>query len=273
MKKVDSYLCYCIDKTADGQDTLDGASGIVTHGALGATHAANLGDVLAALADDSGSLGTGDDGPHVQPVCLVLLGILAVVVSRVGGVARRGLDRLSFEDLGGRGHTSRRSVEHDSVALGVSGRRFGRGSRGIGSDGGRWRVCRTIRDGNRRRLDGVGVIVVLCLVESWTFGIGLVGRTVGRRWLLERALLRRSDRRGWGGRHCDVWDLVTCSFYFKCDGTLAASRYAKSVGQGFFIRRLRTLWGVLESRKRDGSSARKGRLCSDCGWRGSGDAV
>lgn len=122
-----TYLGNSVYEAADGENALDCATRVLADSALCASHAADLTDVLATLADDGRGLCTRDDRTHVKPAGLVAL----VVVRRLraGPVAVRsavgevGLDRLSLEDLvGGSSAIHRRGrIRYHSIALLVSG--------------------------------------------------------------------------------------------------------------------------------------------------------
>ena len=67
-----TYLGYCIDDTADSEDSLYGAFLIIADCALRTRHLADQRDVLTTLADDGSSFSAGDDGSNMNPSTLVV---------------------------------------------------------------------------------------------------------------------------------------------------------------------------------------------------------
>lgn len=100
--RVSTYLGDGIDEAAHGENTLNSAPGVLADGALGTSHATDLADIFATLADDSGSFSTGDDGADVEPTGLVALVVLRSLRCSLGVLSRAGgLNGLGLEDLVG----------------------------------------------------------------------------------------------------------------------------------------------------------------------------
>lgn len=178
--RVATYLCDRINDTRDSENTLNSALLVVADGALGVRHLSDFGNVLAALSDNGGGLGAGNNGSHVDPSGLI------VGLSRDGRLSAAAVAVL----LGG---LALGGIRDNSIALGVLTLRLVTlrlGAVGLGGGGGSSGASSLV--GVVVAVFGSGSLNLLLsvlddLVESEPLGLGLVVAG-GRRGLLQGPL-------------------------------------------------------------------------------------
>lgn len=179
-----TYLSHGVLEAADGQDPLYGTPRIIADGALGAGQPANLGNILTCLSDHCGGLRAGDNRANVNPVRLVLGGVLVRLGASSFTVRCGRLDRLSLGVILAIG-----CIGDDCVTLGVL--------RALNSGD---LVARHVRL-------GLGVAAHY-FVQGGSLGLGLIVGGRRRRRVLERTLGRlKVGRRG---RHDAGYNVLYC---------------------------------------------------------------